>query len=101
VYVDPSTAMDVTISHAARAFIDERGGRLFVWGEDFGRYWMTLKASTSPPGGTADFEERLLAGVRLYLSPEATGIHKFKVGLRRFPRRSIVIRSGGLPPPSL
>jgi hypothetical protein len=97
VYSDPTAAMEVKISPSARVFIQEHGGRLFVWAEDVGKAWSRARASTSPPSDVEEFEELVVAGVRLFVSPRGSGLRSFEVGLRRFPRRQIVIRTGSVP----
>jgi hypothetical protein len=94
VYIDPATATDIRISPRARAFIDERGGRLFVWTESVGRAWLRVKASTSRPYDASEFEEWVVAGVRVFLASGASDVRSLKIGLRRFPRQKLVIQTG-------
>lgn len=98
VYTDPSTAMDVKVSPAARAFIHERGGRLFIWTESFGRAWLRVKASPSPPQHAVDFDEWIVAGLRLCLERGPFELRYFRIGLRRFPRRKLVVTTGMVVP---
>jgi hypothetical protein len=55
---------------------------------------MTLAAATAAPTDVDDFEERLIAGLRIYISREARSTRFFKVGLRRFPRKALVVVFG-------
>jgi hypothetical protein len=63
-------------------------------GEVAGRLVDELAAGTAPPADVDYFEERLVAGLRIYIAREARSARFFEVGLRRFPRRTLVVVHG-------
>ena len=84
---------NLAVSPPALRFVQEQGGRLFVWSEEFGGGFAVLKASAEAPPGGREFSEHRLAHLVVFLALGDAGGGEVTVDLSRWPRRRLVARS--------
>ena len=84
---------NLAVSPPALRFVQEQGGRLFVWSEEFGGGFAVLRASAQPPPGGREFSQHRLAHLVLFLALEDVAGGEVRVDLSRWPRRRLVARS--------
>ena len=84
---------NLTVSPSALRFVQEEGGRLFIWSEEFGGGFAVLKASAEAPPGGREFSEHRLAHLVVFLALGDVAGGDLTVDLSRWPRRRLVARS--------
>jgi len=76
----------------ADRFIRERGGRLYVWLQPFGRAWSRLSVGTKPPTGEPDLQTVHAGGFELLLDSALERPNLVEVSLRRRPWKRLRVR---------
>jgi hypothetical protein len=83
------------VGRGVAAFVQQRGGRVFVWGDDFpsGR-WGRLRVAFEKPSAV-EFGCSARNGFELCLDASITFGGPVRLSIARFPRRHLVARSPG------
>jgi hypothetical protein len=85
--------MKVRASSEAASFIQERGGSLYLWTQDFGRNRKTDKTATEAPPGI-DFDLVSTREFRLYVEQGLERPPETRIELRRLPPTRLKISWG-------
>ena len=84
---------NIRASRAAARFVQDQGGKLFIWTEDFGNTFSRMKTSTHPPDDDRDFLKiHDFADFEVHLARELVELAQPKITLTlaRIPLRRVV-----------
>ena len=84
--------MRLVVSDDARALIRERGRKVYVWRDDVGGRFYSIRCATEPPRGDVPFARYDGGGFEINLDATVARPPVLQLRLRRWPRRRVIAR---------